>query len=480
MKPFRLLTMAVFAAATVPRLAHRGMFVDGVTYASIARNLALGLGSFWAPFYTATIYPQVHEHPPFGFWLQSLWFRTFGDYLFVERAYSAVVAIATAAVVIAIWQRLHTDGPSGDGRDAGPVTTGGRQLEWLPVLLWIAVPVVSWAIVGNLLDTTVALFTTAATLAALQGVGAAAPGRAIAGGALSGLSIVAATLTKGPVGLFPLVAPLTFFLLPRARRIVATLAAQWATVATCAVVLLAFGASRASLTEYVHQQVLAAMTGQREVSAGSFTILGELLQGVLLPIVGMGALAMAAARRFVAPSPFARKNAACFMLLGLAGTLPILASAKQAGHYLVPAVSFYALAGALVIAPTVTIVTERYARSGSRWAELVSVLVIIATVGAAYAPALGRDRARLANLDVLAPSIPRSVTVGICPGANSDWGLHAWFQRRFRVSLDAADPGRHDWFVATTRAGQTCRPGPCTPVTDPTLEIVLLKCVRSD
>jgi 4-amino-4-deoxy-L-arabinose transferase-like glycosyltransferase len=480
MKPFRLLTIAVFAAATVPRLAHRGMFVDGVTYASIARNLALGRGSFWEPFYTATIYPQVHEHPPFGFWLQSLWFRVLGDHLFVERAYSVVVAIATAAVVIAIWRRLHADVPPGDGRDVEPWGAGQRRLEWLPVLLWIAVPVVSWAIVGNLLDTTVALFTTTATLAALQGVGATTPGRAIACGALSGLSIVAATLTKGPVGLFPLVAPLTFFLLPRARRIFGALAAQWATVASCAVALLAFGISRASLTAYVNQQVLAAMSGQREVSAGSFTILGQLVQGVMLPLAGMGVLAIAAARRFVAPSRLARRYAASFVLLGLAGTLPILASAKQAGHYLVPAVSLYAMAGALVLAPTVTVFTERYARPGSRWVGLVSLFVIAGTVGAAYAPALGRDRVRLANLDVLAPTIPRSVTAGICPDANGDWGLHAWFQRRFRVSLDAADAGGHDWFVASTGAGPTCRPAQCSAVTDPAQEIVLMKCVRSD
>ena len=88
MKPFRLLTLAVGAAATVPRLAHRGMFVDGITYASIARNLAEGRGRFWAPSYTATVYPEFHEHPPLGFWLQSLWFRVFGDHVFVERAYS--------------------------------------------------------------------------------------------------------------------------------------------------------------------------------------------------------------------------------------------------------------------------------------------------------------------------------------------------------------------------------------------------------
>ena len=76
-------------AAVLPRLAHRGMFLDGITYASIARNLAEGRGRFWEPFYTATIYPAFHEHPPLAFWLQSLWFRALGDHLFVERAYSA-------------------------------------------------------------------------------------------------------------------------------------------------------------------------------------------------------------------------------------------------------------------------------------------------------------------------------------------------------------------------------------------------------
>ena len=56
MRSLRLLTFAVCAAATVPRVTHRGMFVDGVTYASIARNLAEGHGSFWSPSYTATLY----------------------------------------------------------------------------------------------------------------------------------------------------------------------------------------------------------------------------------------------------------------------------------------------------------------------------------------------------------------------------------------------------------------------------------------
>jgi 4-amino-4-deoxy-L-arabinose transferase-like glycosyltransferase len=482
MSSFRLLTIATFVAATAPRLAHRGMFVDGVTYASIARNLAEGRGSFWTPSYTATIYPQVHEHPPLGFWLQSLWFRVLGDHLFVERAYSVAAALATAAVIAALWRQLEQKGavPLFEG-DAPQKGVRPHFLEWLPILMWIAIPVVSWAIVGNLLDTTVALFTTAATLAALQGVTAAAPADAIGWGAVSGLFVVAATLTKGPVGLFPLVAPLTFLLLPQSRRIFGTLAAQWTTVAGCAAALLAFQVSRTSLTEYVHQQVLASMSGAREVSAGSFTIVKDLLQEVILPIVGLGILAIAAARRFVAPSWLARRQAASFVLLGLAGTLPILASAKQAGHYLVPAVPLYVLAAAVAFAPSVAVFADRCERTGSRWVSLVSLIMILGTLGAAYAPGLGRDRARLANLDALDPSMPRGATVGICPSANDEWGLHAWFERRFRVSLDAVEGRAHDWFLKTARAGESCHPpAQCLAVSDPTLDLVLMKCVRSE
>jgi 4-amino-4-deoxy-L-arabinose transferase-like glycosyltransferase len=467
MRAFRLLTIAAFAAAIVPRLAHRGMFVDGVTYASIARNLAEGRGSFWAPSYTATIYPTFHDHPPLGLWLQSLWFRVLGDHLFVERAYSLTAAVATAALIAAIWRDLERKG-------VVPVFLG-----WWPILLWIAVPVVSWAIVGNLLETTVALFTTAATLAALHGVVATRSVRAIGWGALSGAFVVAAGLTKGPVGLFPLVAPLTFVLLPYACRVPLTLFAQWIAVAAAGGALLAFPMSRASLNEYVNVQVLAAVSGQREVSAGSLTILKDLVQQVMLPMAGMAILAVAAARRFEAPSSDSRKYATAFTMLGLAATLPILASAKQAGHYLVPAVPLYVLAAAVALAPTWAVFGDGFGRGAARWVSLASVLILAVAAGAAFLP--GRDEARLANLDTLAASVPRGATIGICPAVNDDWGLHAWFERRFGVSLDADGGQGRSWFLKTTsRAADACRPPQCPPVTDPTRDLVLLKCGRSE
>src|SRR6185295_8024069 len=132
---FRLLTAAIFAAALVPRLVHRGMFLDGVTYAAIARNLAEGRGRFWEPFYTATIYPAFHEHPPLAFWLQSLWFRVLGDHWYVERLYCLAAAMLIAALIAVTWRAIYADAAAEYGER--------RDQEWLPIALWMVVPVAS-------------------------------------------------------------------------------------------------------------------------------------------------------------------------------------------------------------------------------------------------------------------------------------------------------------------------------------------------
>ncbi len=244
MQPLRRFVVAVMTAAVLPRLAHRGMFVDGVTYASIARNLAEGRGTFWEPSYTATIYPRFFEHPPLGFWLQSLWFRVFGDHLFVERAYAAVAALVTAALIALIWRTLNA-------------TTSEKNYGWLPVLLWIAVPIVSWAVVGNLLEVTVSVFTILAVACVVFAALSTSTAAAVGWGIASGLAVIGAFLTKGPVGLFPLAAPVLLAAIPASRpgsayrRPAVTLAGQWAVAALGIAVLLSMPLARSSLGQYL-------------------------------------------------------------------------------------------------------------------------------------------------------------------------------------------------------------------------------------
>jgi hypothetical protein len=441
------------------------MFLDGVTYASIARNLAQGRGCFWAPHYTATIYPAFHEHPPLAFWLQSQWFRVLGDHWFVERAYSATAAVLIAVFIVIIWRAVHR-------------TAESRNHDWLPVALWMAAPVVSWSIVGNLLETTVAVFVTAAVAALVLTTRGPVP-TALAGGILSGLCVVGAALSKGPVGLFPLAAAPALALLPGQcrRSLWYGGTAQWMAVLLCGALLVVMPASRDSLSAYLHEQVVTALAGRREVSSGSLTIVVALFQGVWLPMATVGALLVMAGRPWTKPAPGVVSSAIAFMLLGLSGTLPILVSPKQTGHYLMPAVAFYAISFSALVSATVADLGHRLGRRTALTVRAVAGTLVIGTMVAAALPALEREPARLAELDRLAPVAPRGITAGICAATNADWGLHAWFQRRFQMSLDATQPLSHEWFLRTAGDG-ACAPATCRAASDAQADLVLLRCDR--
>jgi hypothetical protein len=478
----RLLTLAGCAAALVPRLAHRGMFLDGVTYAAIARNLAAGRGRFWEPFYTATIYPAFHEHPPLAFWLQSLWFRVLGDRWYVERLYCLAAAIVIATMIAVTWRAMYAGVSDGitEHRDSAAVASGfsrtmRRDQEWLPIALWMAAPVVSWSIVGNLLETTVCVFVTAAVaVIARASRGAAA---ALTAGVISGLCVTAAVLSKGPVGFFPLMAPVFVSLLPDRRRASLWAAAgQWTTVGLCGAVLWSMPSARESIATYYHVQIVSALAGAREVSGSPFTIVIELLQGVWLPMaVAIGLIAIAA-RACILPSPRDRQIAIVFTLIGLSGTLPMLISPKQTGHYLMPAVPFYAVGLAAAAAETMTLVAGRLSSRGIAGLRILTVSIALAGLGAIWIPAVARDPALVADLDRVAPHAPMRATIGICPAANGDWLLHAWMQRRFQISLDAGAPHGHEWFLKSTATAADCPPASCVPISAPGNTLSLMRC----
>jgi hypothetical protein len=140
-----------------------------------------------------------------------------------------------------------------------------------------------------------------------------------------------------------------------------------------------------------------------------------------------------------------------FLLLALAGSVPVAVSARIMGSYLVPSLPMYALGFAGLFL--------RFARPGlerlrSRpTARLVArSLGLLLLAGSVAVPLLRgplepRDRDQMAEYRELAPSMPRGVTMGTCAAARDAWGLHAYLQRFFRVSLDADATRQHRFFL---------------------------------
>ncbi|MBD3237197.1 MAG: glycosyltransferase, partial [Candidatus Eisenbacteria bacterium] len=176
--------LSLFLLLLLPRLLSVGIFFDGLTYAAVARNLSLGIGSFWAPHYTQTIYPTFHEQPPLGLWMQSLLFRLFGDTPRVEAFYGLGAGLLLLLLMAGIWR-------------AGPRRP--RTGVWLPILLLAVYPLTSWILASNMLEITMALWTAAAVWIALRAVRARRPRTQLLGGMLAGCLTAGALLTKGPV-----------------------------------------------------------------------------------------------------------------------------------------------------------------------------------------------------------------------------------------------------------------------------------------
>jgi 4-amino-4-deoxy-L-arabinose transferase-like glycosyltransferase len=436
--PFYLLVAGAFAFLTITRTAQRGMFLDGVTYAAISRNLAAGKGTFWDPFYTATLYPHFHEHPPLGFGLQAMFFAAFGDHLFVERLYPVLAGILTAVLIVSLWQS----------------TIRQPAYAWVPLVFWLVPPSMTWAIVNNLLDVTQALFTTLSVLAFVW---------SLSGtrfwwlwSLLAGASIVAGVLTKGPTGLYPLAAPVIAYVVIGEHRSATARSGLMilAAVGAAASVMVATPAARTALDLYVRDQLLASISGER--GGARVTALADYLgRGVLLRMGGVAALAWLYARIATPRGAELRRPdrwTTFFLLLAAAASLPVAVSQRLSGHYFLPSIPMYALGFAGLSAGALQSVIE-----SPRARRLAAVFGALLFAGTLAVPLAGlsleaRDVAWIQEYREIAPALPRGETVGTCPSTGGEWSLHAYMQRFFEISLDA-DPkslSRHRLYLELT------------------------------
>jgi 4-amino-4-deoxy-L-arabinose transferase-like glycosyltransferase len=73
-----IFVLALYCLLPGHKLLRIGQHGDGVESASVARNLADGVGIFWKPYLDDYLHPVFREHPAFVLWFQSLFFRVFG------------------------------------------------------------------------------------------------------------------------------------------------------------------------------------------------------------------------------------------------------------------------------------------------------------------------------------------------------------------------------------------------------------------
>jgi 4-amino-4-deoxy-L-arabinose transferase-like glycosyltransferase len=422
-KFFWWFTTIVFCGLLLPFLVQASMFLDGVSYAAIGNNLANGVGTFWQPHYTETYAAEFYRHPPLAFGIQSLFYKVLGDGMYVERIYSFTCAFLTGTGIALLWRLFQVDSES-------------KNKSWLPVLLWISVPLTFWAYSNNILENTMSVFAIFSVYTISKALLEKKWYWLIAGAGL----IILAFLTKGFVGLFPLIAPLLFGIAYQSKFKLALLynllLVLFASVAI-AILFVLIPDAKMNTFAYVKDQLLPALENADTTTSNRFKILPELLLELAFPLVLIGLFYL---RKRIKKQPFNwinKQEAIYFLLIGLAASLPIIISLKQRKFYMMPSVAYFVLGASFII--------NSQLDSFLIWMDKKKKWFLTLNVGSAILVLslcwfnfghYSKDADKWHDVRIIADHVNEDETISTSKALWGDWGLHAYLSRTNHISID--------------------------------------------
>lgn len=318
---------AIAALLLLPLLFTKGMFFDGLTYATIAANLNEGIGSFWVPSYTPYIHPEFYEHPPFSFGLHSVYYRLFGDQFWVDRMYPYTMYGLSVLMLRRIWVLFMPEG----------------HRAWIPQLLWTLTPTVVWVHQNNLLEAPLS----AAILCVVWLLFEGTIKRNYFWSVLAGVMLLIGISIKGPVALFPLMTlPIMAVLFPEHRKaaILSMMTMTFSFSAMFSYLYLYEPNFSAFFQGYMDRQLLPTLLGKREQAGSVLLSLFEVGKQLFLPLVVLIVLRIRSKKSYTL-----KKESAFFLLLALCGTLPFFFMDRQHHYYFMPSMAFWMLGFAMLL-----------------------------------------------------------------------------------------------------------------------------------
>jgi 4-amino-4-deoxy-L-arabinose transferase-like glycosyltransferase len=435
---FYILIAGIFLIIISPALLSEGMFMDGMMYANLSKNLAMGLGTFWQPHMTETMSPVYINHPPLAFGLESLFFRVLGNSRFVERIYSLTAIILTGLVIAGIWKSLK-----------GKSSTG-----WLPLFFWIIIPSVTWATVNNMLENTMGVFIALSVLFYLKSI----EKNRILFIIFSGLMLSFGFLTKGFVTFFPLSFPFFYWLFNRKNSFGTAITDSVIMVAS-AVIPLALLYSLVPIAWEILPKYLAVtfnLIGNAVSKDSRFFIVYRLIMDLLPGLIVILLFLFISIRKKL-PLKMAVSNlnlAGSFFCLGLSGVLPIMISRVQSGYYLLTSLPFFAISLALLIYPFVETFIEKINFQSAGYKRFKAIAIVLFSSGliscAYFSGHINREKNKISDMKAIISRIPENTTISILPEMRYDWSLHAYYGRYKNISLDPDLNNNHEYLLIRT------------------------------
>jgi 4-amino-4-deoxy-L-arabinose transferase-like glycosyltransferase len=432
-KVFILLTISIAAALLIPSLIQNGMFLDGVTYGSISRNLAQGIGEFWNLQYTKTCHTSFYDHPPLVFGIQSIFFYVLGDGIYTERLYIVFTILLTCLGIVLCWQLFCNK-------------TEYASFSWLAVLLFICTPIVSWSYKSNLLENTMSIFTIFSVYFISKALLKEKILLLLPGSAL----IILAFLSKGFVGLFPLATAMFYGLTTKfSKKIVVYSALIFLMVFAlfCSLFML-FPDAKESLSLYCNHQLIPALIGKRETTTNNhFFILFKLILELSFPALILLISIIITRKKNINIPKSLKSSSLFFILIGISASLPLIIPLKQRAFYLVPSIPFFVISISMLILPFFKNSIEAFSESALILIKRLSICIISATLIISLFK-IGKyscDEELIKDVYIMSEAIPKASIISTTQENFYDWKLVAYMNRISLFSLDCDN--RREYFL---------------------------------
>jgi 4-amino-4-deoxy-L-arabinose transferase-like glycosyltransferase len=429
--PFWILTIAFFILVIAPSLIQEGMFMDGLLYLGVSKNMAQGIGTFWEPIFSYSWHYSgsdfFHEQPPLGFGLQAIFFKIFGFSIYVERLYSFLVACITAYLIFKIWNKVTQD--------------KFKNISWLPILLWITIPISFWSIHNNILENTLSVFTLFSVLFLLNGLHAKKNKNLLF--IVGGFFVFLATFTKGVPGLFPLAVIPLYYLIYRKSSFIKSI--LWTmipilTVTTAYLLMLTISEGAFNSFKFYLQERLIGRINSSPTVDNRYWILGKLFLE-LVPIMLLTLIFLAITKNKKNISHINFKHVLLFFSIGICASIPLTLTMIQRPFYFSPSLPFFGIAAAFIIAPLLSQFITKINTASIKFQifKILSSIAIIASITVTII-SIGktkRDELIINDIKTLSTVIPYNSTVKTTPKVNQQWSNQVYAMRYHNLHLDA-------------------------------------------
>ena len=426
--PFWLFLIGLFLILVSKSLLTEGMFFDGVTYASISRNMAEGQGTFWNPHYTQTLYPEFRQHPPLALGMEALAFKVLGDHWWVEKAYSVLTFLLSGLFIALIWKR----------------TTNNIRWAWLPLLFWLTMPLVTWSATNNLLENTMSVFVLLSVYLMIVSYQRNHKFWLF----LSAVALLLAFLSTGFTGLFPLVFPILYCAFDQKRKWIQgpidSLILLVSLAIFAGIMFLVFPASWSYIKEYIQLQVINGGLHEATVSSRFYIVFSLLLQ-LIVPLLMVITLVILKTKnkdnKKIFEFPPDKVWFYIFLILGLLGVLPIMVSVKQRDFYMLAALPFFALACGHITIAEVNTLMLKITPNLRKWLTLGTscILLLGIVLNLVHIGKYGCDEALIEEVKNQIEKADGTKMIEIFPDEYTQWAKHAYYMRYGKISLSPTD-----------------------------------------